>query len=118
MDLARAWARYGDRVLIAALAVMYTVELLRWEDVRLELAIPLGVAACLLLLLRRRLPVVMVILVLIAIELVDDVAPGFDDEAVSVPLWILVAMYLLGGWAPGIAGLRCGGRLHHRVRAR
>jgi len=102
MDLAQAWARYGDRVLVTALAVMYAVELLRWDDVRLALAIPLGVAACFLLLLRRRLPVVMAVLVLIAIRLVDDVAPGFDDEAISFPLLMLVAMYFLGRWARGL----------------
>jgi signal transduction histidine kinase len=99
MDLARAWARYGDRVLVTALAVMYAVELLRWDDVRLALAIPLGVAACFLLLLRRRLPVVMALLVLIAIQLVDSVAPGFDGEAISFPLLMLATIYLLGRWA-------------------
>jgi signal transduction histidine kinase len=101
MDPAQAWARYGDRVLVAALAAMYVVELLRWDDVRLTPAIPLGVAACFLLLLRRRLPVVMVVLVLIAIQLVDEVAPGLDDEAISIPLLMLVAIYFLGRWAKG-----------------
>ena len=65
MDLAQAWARYRGLVLVTALAVMYAMELLRWDDVRLTLAIPLGVAACFPLLLRRRLPVVMLVLVLI-----------------------------------------------------
>jgi signal transduction histidine kinase len=102
MDLARAWARYGDRVLIAALAVMFTVELLRWDDVRLALAIPLGIAACSLLLLRRRLPAVMVVLVLVAVQLVEDAAPGFEDEAISFPLLLLAAMYFLGRWARGL----------------
>ena len=101
MDLARVWARYGDRVLVTGLAVMYAAELLRWDDARLALAIPLGTAACFLLLLRRRQPVVMVVLVLVAIELVDHVAPGFEDEAISFPLLMLVAIYSLGRWATG-----------------
>jgi signal transduction histidine kinase len=101
MDLALVGARYGDRVLVTALAVMYAVELLRWNDVRLTLAIPVGVAACFVLLLRRRLPVVTVVLVLIAIQVVEHVAPGFDDEAISFPLLLLVAMYSLGRWARG-----------------
>jgi signal transduction histidine kinase len=102
MDPAQTWARYGDRVLVTALAVMYVVELLRWEDVHLTLAIPLGVTACLLLLLRRRLPLLMAVLVLIAVQLVGDVAPGFDDEAISIPLVMLVAIYSLGRWARGL----------------
>jgi signal transduction histidine kinase len=102
MDPAQAWARYGDRVLVTALAVTYVVELLRWDDVRLALAVPLGVGACFLLLLRRQLPVLMVVLVLIAVRLVDDVAPGFDDEAISIPLLLLVAIYFLGRWAQGL----------------
>ena len=61
MDLARAWARYGDLVMVTALAVLYAVELLRWDDVRLAIAVPLGVGACFALLVRRRLPVVMVL---------------------------------------------------------
>src|SRR5215217_3186208 len=76
MDFAQLWARYGDRVLVTALAAMYAVELLRWDDARLALAIPLGLAGCFLLLLRRRLPVVMVVLVLTAIQFVEQVAPG------------------------------------------
>src|SRR5215203_2179885 len=52
MDFAQLWARYGDRVLVTALAAMYAVELLRWDDARLALAIPLGLAGCFLLLLR------------------------------------------------------------------
>ncbi|HET6627966.1 MAG TPA: histidine kinase [Nocardioidaceae bacterium] len=102
MDLARLWARYGDRALVIALAVMYAVELLRWDDARIALAIPLGVAACFLLLLRRRLPVVMVVLLLFAIQLVDVVAPGFDDEAISFPLLMLTALYFLGRWTRGL----------------
>jgi signal transduction histidine kinase len=102
MDLAQAWARYGDRILVAALAVMSAVELLRWGDVRLALAIPLGLAACFLLLLRRRLPVVTVVLVLMTIQLVGQVAPGFEDEAISFPLLMLVAIYSLGRWATGL----------------
>ena len=102
MDLARSWARYGDRVLVTVLAVMFSVELLRWEDARLALAIPLAVAACSLLLLRRRLPVVVMVLVLIAIELVDHLAPGLDDEAISSPLLMLITLYSLGRWARGL----------------
>lgn len=102
MDAARAWARYGDRVLVAALAVMYVVELLRWDDVRLAPAVPLGVGACFLLLLRRQLPVVTAVLVLLAIQLVGHVAPGFDDEAIGIPLLMVVAIYSLGRWAWGI----------------
>ena len=102
MDLAQNWARYGDRVLVTALAVVYAVELLRWDDVRLALAIPLGTAACFLLLLRKRLPVAMVVLVLIAIQLVEYAAPGFDDEAISFPLVMLTALYFLGRWARGL----------------
>ncbi|RYP81998.1 histidine kinase, dimerization and phosphoacceptor region [Nocardioides guangzhouensis] len=102
MDLVRAWGRYGDRALVTALAVMYAVELLRWDDVRLALAIPFGVAACFLLLLRRQLPVVTVLLVLIAVQLVDRAAPGFADEAISFPLVMLVAIYSLGRWATGL----------------
>ncbi len=102
MNPAQVWARYGDRLLVSALAVMYAGELLRWDDVRLALAIPFGVAACFLLLLRRRQPVVMVLLVLSAIQVVHDVAPGFDDEAISIPLLMLVAIYSLGRWARGL----------------
>ena len=102
MDPAHVWARYGDRVLVTALAVLYAVELLRWDDVRLAVAIPLGVAACFLLLLRRRLPVIVAVLVLIAIQFVTEVAPGFEDEAISFPLLMLVAVYSLGRWARGI----------------
>ena len=101
MDVAQAWARYGDRVLVTALAVMYAVELLRWDDVRLALALPVGIAACFLLLLRKRLPVVMMVLVLVAMQLLGYSAPGFDDEAISFPLLLLVAMYSMGRWARG-----------------
>jgi signal transduction histidine kinase len=102
MDFAQFWARYGDRVLVTALAAMYAVELLRWDDARLALAIPLGLAGCFLLLLRRRLPVVMVVLVLTAIQFVEQVAPGFEDEAISFPLLMLAAIYSLGRWARGL----------------
>jgi signal transduction histidine kinase len=102
MDLVRTWRRFGDWALVTALAVIYAVELLRWDDARLALAIPFGVAACFLLLLRRRLPVVTVLLVLIAIRLVDHTAPGFADEAISYPLLMLVAIYSLGRWATGL----------------
>ncbi len=102
MDPAQVWARYGDRVLVTALAVTYVVEVLRWDDGGLTLAIPLGVAACLPLLLRRRLPLVMVALVLIATQLVHHLVPGFDDQAISIPLLMLVAIYSLGRWARGV----------------
>ena len=99
MDLSKVWARYGDRALVSALAVLYAVELLRWNDVLLARAIPLGVAACFVLLLRKRLPVVTVVLVLIAVWVSDRVAPGFADEAISLPLLMLVAIYSLGRWS-------------------
>ena len=102
MDSAQVRARYGDRSLVSALAVLWAVELLRWHDARLALAIPLGVAACFLLLLRKRLPLVMVVLVLIAIRLVDVVAPGFEEEAISLPLLMVVAVYSLGRWGRGL----------------
>jgi signal transduction histidine kinase len=44
----------------------------------------------------------MVILVLITVRLVGDVAPGPDDEAISLPLLMLTALYLLGRWARGL----------------
>ncbi|MBO8531100.1 hypothetical protein INO26_13545, partial [Staphylococcus aureus] len=47
---------------------------------------------------------VMVVLVLIAIQIVDHVAPGFGDEAISFPLLMLVALYFLGRWASGLQG--------------
>ena len=43
----------------------------------------------------------MVLLVLVAIQLVEEAAPGFDDEAISFPLLMLVAIYSLGRWATG-----------------
>jgi signal transduction histidine kinase len=99
MDVRAAWAGYGDRVLVTVLAGIYVVELVRWDDARVAPAIPLGVASCLLLLLRQRFPVVMVLLVMLADWLTGHVLPGFADEAISVPLVMLVAVYSLGRWA-------------------
>lgn len=99
MDLSQVWARYGDRVLISALAGLHVVELLRWDDVFLAAAIPAGVAACFVLLLRKRLPVITVVVVFTAVWLVGRVAPGFADEAISLPLLMLVAIYSLGRYA-------------------
>ena len=99
MDLSQVWARYGDRVLVSVLAVLHVVELLRWDDVLLVAAIPVGVGACFVLLLRKRLPVVTVVVVLIAVWLVGRVAPGFADEAIGLPLLMLVAIYSLGRWS-------------------
>lgn len=99
MDLSTVWARYGVRVLVSALAVLCVVELLRWDDVLLVPAISLGVAACFMLLLLKRLPVVTMVLVLIAVWLMDRVAPGFTDEALSFPLLMIVAIYSLGRWS-------------------
>jgi signal transduction histidine kinase len=101
MDLGRTWGRYGECVLITALAVMCAVELLRWGDARLVLAVPLGVVACALLLVRRRQPVLTVVLILLAMQVLVSVAPGFEDEAISFPLLLLVAMYSMGRWAGG-----------------
>lgn len=101
MDLARAWARHGDRVLVAALAVAFAVELLRWDEENLALTLPVAIVACLTLLLRRRLPLVVVVLVLVAMQLLDHLAPGFGDEAISAPVLMLVAFYCLGRWSTG-----------------
>jgi signal transduction histidine kinase len=101
MDLARSRSVYGEPVLVAALALLCAVEVLRWDDARPVLAIPLAVSAWFLLLLRRRMPVITMVVVLVAVQLLGRVAPGLEDEAISIPLLILVATYSLGRWARG-----------------
>jgi signal transduction histidine kinase len=102
MDLGRARERYGDRVLVTALAVTYVVELVRWDGGPLALAVAVATGGCLVLLLRKRQPVLAFVLVMVANLLVDRVAPGFSDEAISFPIVMLVAVYSLGRWAIGI----------------
>jgi signal transduction histidine kinase len=101
MDLGRTWGRFGEYVLVTALAVMCAVEILRWDAARLVFAIPLGVVACALLVARRRHPLLTVVLILLVMEVLVSVAPGFEDEAISFPLLLLIAMYSLGRWASG-----------------
>jgi signal transduction histidine kinase len=104
MDLGLARERYGDRVLVTALAVTYVVELVRWDDgpLAVALAVAAATAGCLLLLLRKRQPLLAFVMVTVANLLVERLAPGFSDEAISFPLVMLVAVYSLGRWATGI----------------
>ena len=112
MNVQRSIGRYGDRLFAAAVAVLFTVELLRWDATDRPIAIPLGLAASALLLRRRRLPLLAFVLILCADFGVANYAPDFDANSISYVLVFIVGLYSLGRHARGLeAWLGVGGVL-------
>jgi hypothetical protein len=66
MDVRETWRRHSDVLVAGAVAVLYTVELLRWAPADKAVAVPLALLACALLTLRRRLPVPAFVLTMLA----------------------------------------------------
>ena len=102
MDLRLVVRRYGDWLLAGALAVGISVELVSWADSGKPTALACGLIATVPLALRRRLPLVSFVLVMLGIELLTHVQPGFDNDSMLFVLAFFVALYSLGRHATGV----------------
>jgi signal transduction histidine kinase len=94
--------RHGDLLLASAIAVLYVVELLRYDQAQLATAVPLGVGASLCLALRRRLPLVSFVVVTVLNVSVPHVAPDFDAHSIAFVLVFLLNLWSLGRHARGL----------------
>ena len=94
--------RHGDLLLAGAIAVLYVVELLRYDPAQLATAIPLGVGASMCLALRRRVPLVSFVVVTVLNVSVPHVAPDFDAHSISFVLVFLLNLWSLGRHARGL----------------
>ena len=102
MDLRAALRSYGDLVLAVVLAASMTFELLSWADSDRWTAVAGGLLATLPLVLRRRSPLAMFLLVSAGLALVGRVAPGFDNDSMSLVVVFFVALYSLGRHTAGL----------------
>ena len=102
MDVREIWRRHSDVLVAGAVAVLYTVELLRWAPADKAVAVPLALLACAMLTLRRRLPVLAFVLTMVANYGVLVFAPKFDSSSISFVVVFLIALYSLGRYARGL----------------
>src|SRR3712207_42965 len=86
----------GDALLAAGLAVVITAEVLAWADHDRGLVVGAGLLLTIPLVLRRRSALVMFVLVSAGLQVITAVAPGFDNDSLSVVLAVFVSLYALG----------------------
>ncbi len=98
-DLAR---RYGDLALALVLAVGISLELRAWVRDGLPTALALGLLTTLPFAVRRRTPLVSFVLVMLGIELLGRVQPGFDNDSMFFVVAFFLTLYSLGRHASGL----------------
>ncbi|HEX5511485.1 MAG TPA: sensor histidine kinase [Actinomycetales bacterium] len=101
MDVRSIRRRHGDLLLAAVLAAAMSVELVSWSSRGLPAALGCGLLATIPVALRRRSPLVSFVLVMLGIQLLAQVRPGFENDSMSFVLTFLLALYSLGRYATG-----------------
>ena len=101
MDARALLHRYGDALLAALLAVGVTVELLRWSGDDLAGSLGAGLLATLPLVVRRRNPLVSYLLVMLGLQVLVHLEPGFDNDSMAFVVAFFVSLYSLGRHASG-----------------
>lgn len=104
MDLRRALSRYGDAVLAGALALSMTLEIQGWAQDDLALSVSAGLLSTLPLALRRRSPLVSFVLVMVGLEVLGRLQPGFDNDSMTLVGAYVLTLYSLGRHARGLEG--------------
>jgi len=105
----RAWLRsHGDALVAGILAVAMTAEVWAWADRDRSLVVVAGLLTTVPLVLRRRSTLVMFLLVSTGVRALTEVAPGFDNDSLSLVLAVFVSLYALGrhtnGWEAWLGG--------------
>ena len=98
-DLAR---RYGDLALALVLAVGISLELRAWVEDGLPTALACGLLTTLPFAVRRRTPLASFVLVMLGIELLGKVQPGFDNDSMFFVVAFFLSLYSLGRHATGL----------------
>ena len=101
MDARALLRRYGDALLAVALAVGITLELLRWPADDVASSIGAGLLATAPLAVRRRNPLASFLLVMLGLELLVRLEPGFDNDSMAFVVAFFVSLYSLGRHASG-----------------
>ena len=101
MDVRALTSRYGDALLAAVIATGMVVELIRWSDDDLLRSIGAGLLASAPLTVRRRHPLVSFVLVMLGIELIAHLEPGFDNDSMAFVVAFFLSLYSLGRHATG-----------------
>ncbi len=102
MDLLALLRRHGDVVWAVALATLMTAELVAWTEADLTLPVLYGLLATLPLAWRRRSPLAAFVLVMVGLELLSFLHPGFDNDSSAFVIVFVHALYSLGRHARGI----------------
>jgi signal transduction histidine kinase len=88
-------------MLAGALGIVMVVELRAWSDGAAASSIAAGLLATLPLAVRRRHPLVSFVLVMLGLELLVRLEPGFDNDSLSFVVAFFVSLYSLGRHAAG-----------------
>lgn len=98
----RVWLeRYGDVALAVVLAVLFTVEVIRWESADPAVAVPAALVATLALSMRRKAPLIAFLLSFAGSWTVLRAAPSLDNDSAGFIIVFFVSLFSLGRHSRG-----------------